>query len=92
MEQPQHEVAGSKGEFFLARDGARLARMTYSRDGDTAIITHTEVDPSLRGRGAGQQLVAAAVEWARTEHIRVIPLCSFARSVFDRTPEYHNVL
>jgi len=56
------------------------------------IIDHTAVDPSLRGTGAGQALVAAAVAWARDSSRRILPLCPFARSVFERTPEYADVL
>jgi predicted GNAT family acetyltransferase len=41
---------------------------------------------------AGKKLVQAAVELARTENARLLPLCPFARSVFDRTPEYSDVL
>jgi predicted GNAT family acetyltransferase len=36
--------------------------------------------------------VQAAVEWARKENARLMPLCPFARSVFDKTPEYSDVL
>ena len=62
--------------------------MTYSVAGDDiVIIDHTEVDLSLRGTGAGQALVAAAVAWARDSSRRILPLCPFARSVFERTPD-----
>lgn len=89
---PTHAPGGHKGAFVIDRDGRRLATMTYSLAGDIVIIDHTEVDDALRGTGAGVRLVAAAVEWARAENRRVIPLCPFARSVFDRKPEYADVL
>ena len=61
-----HVLDGHKGAFVIDGDGQRLATMTYSLAGDDMIIIdHTEVDPSLRGTGAGQALVAAAVAWAR---------------------------
>jgi predicted GNAT family acetyltransferase len=50
------------------------------------------VDDALRGTGAGKKLVAAAVDWARDENQRLMPLCPFARSVFDKTPEFADVL
>ena len=46
----------------------------------------------LRGTGAGGRLVEAAVLWARAERKIVIPLCPFAKSVFDKTPAYQDVL
>jgi predicted GNAT family acetyltransferase len=37
-------------------------------------------------------MVSAAVDYAREKHIKIIPLCPFAKSVFDRTPEFRDVL
>ena len=66
--------------------------MTYSASSTMVIIDHTEVDGALRGTGASGKLVRAAVEWARAEKVRILPLCPFARHVFDKTPEYEDVL
>jgi predicted GNAT family acetyltransferase len=84
-----HVLDGHKGAFVIDRDGRRLATMTYTLAGDdTIIIDHTEVDPALRGTGAGQAMVAAAVAWARDSARKILPLCPFARSVFERTAAY----
>jgi uncharacterized protein len=83
---------GSKGGFVIEQDNERLAEMTYSKAGDKLIIIdHTEVSDKLRGTGAGKQLVMKAVEYARNNHIKILPLCPFARSVFDKTPEIADV-
>jgi predicted GNAT family acetyltransferase len=66
--------------------------MTYTVAGTRVIIDHTEMDDALRGTGAGKKLVQAAVEWARAENARLLPLCPFARSVFEKMPEYSDVL
>ena len=83
---------GHKGAFVVEVDGQRHGMMTYSIAGDIVIINHTEVDSALRGTGAAKQLVAAAVDWTRSEHRRIMPLCPFAKSVFERTPEFGDVL
>lgn len=88
----EHVVDGHRGAFVIERDGRRLATLTYTRAGDRAILDHTDVDVILRGKGAGGLLVAAAVEWARASGQQILPLCPFARSVFDKTPSYHDVL
>ena len=88
-----HEERGHRGAFVVDRDGARLAEMTYTRAGaDLVIIDHTDVSDALRGQGVGQQLVEAAVGWARETGVKLLPLCPFARSVFDRHAELHDVL
>jgi uncharacterized protein len=92
MDEIRHERSGHRGAFVWRRGGEKLAEMTYSVAGSRVIIDHTDVDERLRGTGAGAKLVAAAVEWARAENARLMPLCPFARSVFDKTPEYSDVL
>ena len=89
----QQREMGSKGFFFIEENGERLAEMTYSKAGDDKIIIdHTHVDDKLRGKGAGKQLVSAAVDYARAKNIRIIPLCTFAKSVFDKVKEFQAVL
>jgi predicted GNAT family acetyltransferase len=76
----------------IERDGKLLAEMSYSMAGDKLIIDHTDVSDALRGTGTGGKLVAAAVEWARANRKQILPLCPFAKSVFDKKPEYRDVL
>jgi uncharacterized protein len=88
-----HLEHGSKGAFIIKENNQRLAEMTYSRAGDhLIIIDHTEVSDALRGKGAGKQLVSAAVNYAREMNIKILPLCPFAKALFDKTPEFHDVL
>ena len=90
----QREQKGRRGAFYLERGGIRLAEMTFSADaeGKLVIIDHTEVAESLRGQGAARKLVEAAVGWARETRVKVIPLCPFAKAVFDHEPSFHDVL
>jgi uncharacterized protein len=88
----EHEHSGHRGAFVWMEDGERLAVMTYTVAGSRVIIDHTDVDDRLRGKGAGKQLVKSAVEWARADKVQLMPLCPFARSVFEKTPEYSDVL
>jgi predicted GNAT family acetyltransferase len=86
-----HERSDHRGAFVIIVDGKRMATLTYTVAGSYVILDHTEVNDALRGTGAGGKLVKAAVEWARAEHQRLLPLCPFAKSVFDKTPEYADV-
>jgi hypothetical protein len=84
---------GLKGSFFIAQEGVRASEMTYVWAGtDRIIIDHTDVGPSLKGKNAGKQMLLKAVEFAREKGISIIPLCPFAKSVFDRLPEIRDVL
>ncbi|MCL4157785.1 UNVERIFIED_CONTAM: hypothetical protein GTU68_026096 [Idotea baltica] len=67
--------------------------MTYSKAGESRIIIdHTEVSDELRGQGAGKQLVMEAVEFARENKLSILPLCPFAKSVFQKVKEIRDVL
>jgi predicted GNAT family acetyltransferase len=89
----QNKKVGNKGMFYVGQDGAILAEMVYTMPSpDKMIIEHTEVDESLEGKGVGKQLVRTAVEYARTNNVKIIPLCPFAKSVLERVKEWQDVL
>ncbi|WP_264529821.1 GNAT family N-acetyltransferase [Flavobacterium sp. N502540] len=82
-----------RGYFEAVEDGKQAGKMTYTWAGDSKfIIDHTEVNEEFNGRGVGKKLVMAAVEYARTNNLKIIPLCPFAKSVFDKVAEIHDVL
>jgi len=84
---------GPKGKFFIEESEEVLAQMTYVWSGNNRIIIdHTEVSEKLKGKSAGKLLLAQAVAFAREKGIKILPLCPFAKTVFDKTPEYNDVL
>ena len=87
----QHDEVHGRGEFFVERGGRRVAELTYSTSGSEAVVGHTWVDPSLRGGPLAPSLVDAVVEWARREQRKIVPVCSYVRAVFTRTPGYGDV-
>lgn len=89
----KHQEDEKKGYFFIKKDGEKKAEMVYSKAGESLlIIEHTEVDDSLRGEGIGQKLVERAVALAREEGKKIMPLCPFAKSIFDKNEEIRDVL
>lgn len=93
MEVQQSETE-RKGKFFVEIDGIQVAEMTYTYAGPKKIIIdHTVVNESLKGQGVGYKLVEASVDFLRKNEMKVIPLCPFAKSVFDkRRDDYSDVL
>lgn len=90
--QITREDASKGGRYVTVIDGHE-AEMTYSRAGTTRIIIdHTGVPEALKGRGVGKRLVEAAVNDARAEGFKIIPLCPFAKATLDRTPEWQDVV
>lgn len=91
--QIKFEENGSKGSFYVEENGERLATMEFTMAGtDKMIIDHTEVDDRLRGKGAGRQLLDSLIQFVRERNIKVIPLCPFAKSVFQKDSSIRDVL
>lgn len=93
LDEVRREERGtSGGRWFVVVDGHE-SEMTYSRASPVlVIIDHTAVHDALRGRGVGQVLVGRAVDDARRDGFRILPLCPFAKAQFDRHPEWVDVL
>lgn len=84
---------GNKGAFYVEQEKQILAEMTYVWAGsDRIIIDHTDVNAALKGQGVGKQMVTKAVEFAREKGLKIVPLCPFAKSVFDKVKEFSDVL
>lgn len=84
----QHKQQGGGGEFFIERDGVRVAELTYRRPGSsTILVDHTQVDVGLRGGGVARQLLDAAVAWARQNNLKIDATCSYvvAQLVRDKS-------
>ncbi|MEO1023060.1 MAG: GNAT family N-acetyltransferase [Bacteroidota bacterium] len=88
-----HKELNSKGFFIAQENGETVGEMTYSKAGDTKIIIdHTDISDQKRGSGLGKDLVFAAVEYAREKNIKILPLCPFAASVFNKHKEIRDVV
>jgi predicted GNAT family acetyltransferase len=88
-----NKQVGNKGMFYVGQDGAIEAELVYHFTSEgKMVIEHTEVDDSLAGKGVARQLVETAVDYARTHNIKIIPICPYAKSLFDKLPEWKDVL
>ena len=84
---------GTRGAFYIEKDGEWIAEMTYRREGARKIvIDHTEIEDSLRGRGIGKKMVEAAVTFARRDNLLIKPVCPFVKKVLESSEEYDDVL
>ncbi|REL38250.1 N-acetyltransferase [Rhodohalobacter sp. SW132] len=89
----QHKSGETKGEFYIEKSGAVKGKITYSKLGNTQlIIDHTEVADDLRGEDMGRTLVEHAVNYARRNNLKIIPLCPFAKSIIERDKSLQDVL
>jgi predicted GNAT family acetyltransferase len=79
------------GRFELLVDGLR-ALLTYRRFPDRIIFDHTEVPKPLEGHGLGAKLARFALDFARANHLRVVPLCPYVSGFIRKHPEYQDLV
>jgi predicted GNAT family acetyltransferase len=57
------------------------------REDGTVVLVHTEIHPSLEGRGLGNVLVQGALDDLREREIEYVPLCPFVQAYLRRHPQ-----
>lgn len=83
-----HNIAAT--QFEMPTD-AGVALLTYRSSAATLDLLHTEVPKSIEGSGYGSALVRAALDYARSNHMTVIPTCAFVRAYMRRHHEYDDL-
>lgn len=76
--------------FEIQVDGV-TGYIEYEESGDKIDFTHTIVPSEIGGRGIGTDLVKYALAYARVEHLKVIPSCSFVAAMMDNNEVYQDL-
>lgn len=78
---------------YEIRDGDQLlGHADYRRDGDTVVLTHTEVDQDSGRDGLGSTLVRAVLDDVRARGGSVVAECSFVHGWIERHDEYADLV
>jgi uncharacterized protein len=80
-----HNTAENRFETWI--DG-QLSKLDYMLDGDTIVMTHVGVYPEQRGQGVAGKLTQVALEYAKENSLRVIPMCPYIATYIHRNPQY----
>lgn len=93
MAENDHQVRNNEAasRFEIEIDGQRAVTQ-YQRRPGRIFFSHTEVPPALEGKGIGNTLARAALDYARSEGLRVVSLCPFISAFIQRHPEYQDLL
>ncbi len=81
------------GQFEAFYSEKHAGLMTYTWAGsDKFIIDHTEVEEAFNGLGIGKEMLLSAVDFARKNNLKIIPLCPFAKAQFQKNEDLRDVL
>ena len=73
-----------EGRYEIRVGGRTAGFTTYESKPDLIAFLHTEIDPSLKGRGLGSTLVGSALDDARERGLEVLPFCPFVKEFIGR--------
>ncbi|MCD0445622.1 N-acetyltransferase [Glycomyces sp. A-F 0318] len=73
------------------QSGTVLGYLEYLSREDFAVLPHTEVDRSLRGKGWGDRLVRHALDDLRAKGVKAYPTCPFVDRWIQRHEEYEDL-
>jgi predicted GNAT family acetyltransferase len=77
----------AENKFEVSIDG-HLCKLDYMQDANNFVIEHVGVDPAFRGQGVAGKIMETALEYARQNSLRVIPMCSYAAHYIRKNPQY----
>jgi len=77
--------------FELDADG-HVAFSNYKRADGVLTILHTEVPQALERRGIGSALIRGVLDIARSQGLKVVTICPFAKAYIERHPEYADLV
>ena len=80
-----------KKQFELIVKG-HIARIVYEIKNDTIFLVSTQVPDELSGQGIGSKLVNQSLELIKDMNLKVVPVCPFIKTWFNRHPEKENLL
>ena len=81
----------ARNRFELDADG-HIAFSNYKRADGVLTILHTEVPKALEGHGIGSAWIRGVLDTARSQGLKVIAVCPFAKTYIGRHPEYADLL
>lgn len=81
-----------RGRYAYAHDDGRESELTYAIRPEGLAWDHTFTPRDLRHEGAAKKLLAHGVADMRARGLKVIPVCPYVQSQFDRHPDWQDVL
>src|SRR4029078_7118585 len=69
-----------------------IAFIQYKLDGNLLFLIHTGVPPVLEGKGAGRAIGQKALQYAKDNHYKIVPLCPFVQSYLKRHKEWNDII
>ena len=92
VQQPTLEHLAGQNRYVYSVGSDAVGLIDYRIVGDAIQLTHTEINPHLRGGGMGGRMVQAVLdEIGTTTDLRVVAVCPFVVDWLNHHPDYHEL-
>ncbi len=85
-------VKNEADQRFEMKVGENLAFIKYNKRGNKMALIHTEVEPALKGKGAGSAIVEKTLDYIEKNNLEVIPICPFVATYIKRNPKWKRIV
>jgi predicted GNAT family acetyltransferase len=82
----------ARHQYELLVDGEVRGLAAYRESAGVLTVTHSEVDPSLRGQGMGNELAQRTLDQLRDRGVKVVPACPFFAHYVTEHHEYDELI
>jgi hypothetical protein len=69
-----------------------IAFIEYRLVRDMLFLIHTEVLPGLEGKGVASAIVQKALQYAKDNNCKIVPICNFVRSYLKKHKEWNDIV
>ncbi len=90
--ETQYKDNVEKQRYEAVIENKVVAFAEYRPVANNLMLTHTEVNPDLEGKGVGGELIKFALTDIRSKNLSAIPMCPFVKSYIKRHQEYLDVV
>lgn len=82
----------AQNRYVFSQDGIEVGLTDYRLVDRDIHLTHTEIDPAMRGAGLASEMVQGVLDHIRTDtDYRVVADCPYVVTWLTRHPEYQDL-
>ncbi|MGX7328103.1 GNAT family N-acetyltransferase [Enterococcus bulliens] len=85
------EFVNEANRIVIVEGKQEIGEITWAKEDGAMVINHTGVDTAHQGKGLAAQLVDRAVDLARSEGIKIVPICPYVKAKFEKDEKYQDV-
>lgn len=82
-----------RSRYEVSADGEVVGFSAYHLIAEGVLaLPHVEVESAFEGRGVASTLMRESLDHIRGRHLKVVPICPFAQTFFERNPGYADLV